>query len=69
MRRLLLAVIVVVLFVSVGVGVFIYDATSQPDYSFCGACTTDSDCGVGFKCCPGDCPEGQMKCYQVDTCP
>ncbi|MDE2227888.1 MAG: hypothetical protein KGL11_02455 [Alphaproteobacteria bacterium] len=37
-------------------------------YSFCGACTDDSGCGSGNKCCTGDCTNGQMKCYAVATC-
>ena len=37
-------------------------------YSFCGACTSHSDCGPGNRCCAGNCPTGKYKCYKVDTC-
>jgi hypothetical protein len=37
--------------------------------SFCGACTKNSDCGVGFRCCRSNCPKGKYKCLQVSTCP
>lgn len=38
-------------------------------YSYCGACTGDSDCGSGNKCCTGNCSGGKKKCYAVVTCP
>ncbi|MDE2165316.1 MAG: hypothetical protein KGJ66_03125 [Alphaproteobacteria bacterium] len=37
-------------------------------YSFCGACTSDSDCGTNNKCCTGDCTGNKKKCYAVATC-
>lgn len=37
-------------------------------YSFCGACTDDSACGSGNKCCTGDCSGNKKKCYAVATC-
>jgi len=41
------------------------------DTAGCGLCTTDDDCGGSpHKCCQGDCPSGQKKCYNnVATCP
>jgi hypothetical protein len=38
-------------------------------YSFCGACSQNSDCGPGNLCCQGDCPAGKYKCYAVSACP
>jgi hypothetical protein len=37
-------------------------------YSFCGACTSHSDCGSGNRCCTGDCSNNKKKCYQVSQC-
>ena len=73
MRNLILVSVVAGLLFALGIViVFAGEAPSPPvypSYSFCGACTQDSDCGVDNKCCHGDCPDNQMKCYQVATCP
>jgi hypothetical protein len=37
-------------------------------YSFCGACTSHSDCGTGNRCCTGNCSNNKKKCYKVSQC-
>src|SRR5712691_11863755 len=50
-------------------GIHPNDSVRTAQYSFCGACTENADCGPTNSCCRGDCPAGQKKCYKVSTCP